>query len=70
MTWFSLSYKPSEFTATFPAASGDLPFRHEWLMLTQAKFESPEVATEFQKMVQTISIGCFVRSLSLRNTER
>jgi hypothetical protein len=49
----SPSYKPSEFTATFPAASGDLPFRREWLMLTQAKFESPEVATEFQKMVDS-----------------
>ena len=49
----SPSYKPTEFTATFPAASGDLPFRHEWLMLTQAKFEAPEVVAEFQKIIDS-----------------
>ena len=44
----SPSYKPAEYKATFPAASGHLPFRHDWVMLTQGKFKTSEVADDFQ----------------------
>ena len=43
----SPSYKPSEYMATFPAASGNLPFRHEWMMLMQAKFKTSQAAAAF-----------------------
>ena len=48
----SPSYKPSEYKATFPAASGDLPFRREWITLTQAKFQTSEGAAAFSVLLQ------------------
>ena len=51
-TGSSPAYKPSEYKATFPAASGDLPFRQEWVMLMQDKFKTSEVAADFQAMVE------------------
>ena len=48
----SPSYKVSDYKATFPSANGQLPFRHEWLMLTSGKFETEEVLAEFNTAVE------------------
>ena len=48
----SPSYKVNDFKATFPSANGQLPFRHEWLMLTTAKFETDEILAEFNAAVE------------------
>ena len=48
----SPSYKPMDYKATFPAASGDLPLRHEWIMLMQAKFKTSEAAAAFSILVE------------------
>ena len=45
-------YKPSEYKATFPAASGDLPFRHEWMMLMQAKFKTSPAAAAISVLLE------------------
>ena len=45
------AYKPTDDKACFLVASGDLPFRNEWMMLMHTKFQTPEVATEFQLML-------------------
>ena len=48
----SPSYKVVDYTATYPAANGHLPFRHEWLMLTTGKFETQEVLADFNAAVE------------------
>ena len=48
----SPSYKVADYKATFPSANSQLPFRHEWLMLTTAKFETEEILAEFNAAVE------------------
>jgi len=48
----SPSYKVTDYKATYPAANGQLPIRHEWLMLTTGKFETEEVLAEFNAAIE------------------
>ena len=51
-------YTPADYNATFLAASGDLPFRHEWVMLMQGQFNMSEVAIEFKTFIDEHDKKC------------